>query len=160
MFNRSIIFITFFFFSAFASAELRPYVHAGVGASHSKINTDVHYDVGLGLAFNENIELEAAYNDFGDVASFRGEITSYSVGLNIGGPIAENLRVFGVLGAEKLEAKGRRYGYVIDASDEKAFFGLGAAYQNHENFEFRTKLIGHDGTDLITFDVGVVFYFR
>ncbi len=149
--------------SSLASAELRPYINADIGYADTDYDSGVYFDFGGGIQFNDNIEFEIAYNDYGDIAPFGIEVTSLSYGINLGGYVSDTTRVFAILGAERLEiddtASLGPFRVEIDESSTEAFFGIGAAFKQSDNVDVRTKLISHDSGDIITVNLGIAFYF-
>lgn len=150
-------------FASFAQAEVRPFINADLGIADTDYDNGGFYDVGAGLQFNDNVEFEISYNDYGDIGPFGIEITSIAYGLNLGGKVSENTRIFAILGAERLEADDTAnfgsFSVKVDESSTEAFFGVGAAFSSNEHLAIRTKLVSHDSADIITFSVGMAIYF-
>ena len=65
---------------------------------------DAYYDLGWGIRFNRFVELEVAYNNFGDVADNGVELTSFSYGANVGFAISEGSRLYLATGSERLDS--------------------------------------------------------
>jgi hypothetical protein len=151
-------------FSSFSNAELRPYINADFGFANTDFDSGAYYGIGGGLQFNENIEIEVAYNNYGDSGPFGLEVSSISYGVNLGGRVSDSMRLFAILGSETLEVDGTAsvgpFRIDVDESGTEPFFGVGASFrQETENFELRTKLVSHDSADILTFNLGVVIYF-
>ncbi|TQV82640.1 porin family protein [Exilibacterium tricleocarpae] len=163
MLNRIILSISLLLTSAFVSAEIRPFINGGIGFGDTDFDNGLYFNVGGGVQFNEHIEIEVGYNDYGGIGPFEIDIDSLSYGVNLGGNLSENVRLFAVLGAERLEADDTvslgSFTIDIDESSTEAFFGIGVAFMQGENFDIRTKLVSHDSGDLITVNVGIAIYF-
>ena len=163
MIKGMLIAISLLLASTVAVAEVRPFINADVGYADTDYYNGAYYDIGAGVQFNEYIEFEVDYNNYGDVGPYEIEITSFSYGLNLGANVSENTRLFVVVGAERLEADETvslgMFSVSVDESSTEAFFGIGAAFKQNENVEIRTKLISHDSGDLVTLNIGAAFYF-
>lgn len=160
---KKLLFILSIFISPIVSAEIRPYMKADVGYADTDFDSGIYFDIGGGVQFNDNIEFELSYNDYNDIGPYGIEITSISYGLNFGGKVSENTRLFAIFGAERLDADDKvrvgAFEIEVDKSSTEAFFGVGAAFQQGDNFDLRTKLVSHDSGDLITINVGFALYF-
>lgn len=146
-----------------AIAEINGFVSPAIGLADTDWGTDAYLSISGGVRFNEHVELEIGYNNYGDSGPFEVEITSFSYGLNIGGPVSDTVHLFVTAGAERLEADDSAsfsFGTVdVDEESTEAYFGVGASFQQSENVAIRTKLVSHDSGDLRTFNVGAVFTF-
>jgi Outer membrane protein beta-barrel domain len=144
-----------------ANADMTAYLAGDIGIVKTDHDNDLTFSVGGGFMFNEHVEIELAYNDLGESGSI--DITSYSAGINLGAPVSETTRVYGILGAERLEADGSfntGYGSLsFDDSSTEFFFGVGATFRIDEHVAVRTRLVGHDSSDIITATVGIGYYF-
>lgn len=146
-----------------AFADPRGFINFDLGFGDSDFDTDIVLDIGGGIQFNDHVELEIAYNRYGDIGPFDIGITSFSYGLNLGGKISENTRLYGIIGAERLDADDTvDFGFFsvdVDVSSTEAYFGIGASFAQSENVDLRTRLIAHDSTDFWTLTGGIVVYF-
>ena len=163
MLNKFLASLTLLTVTTMSSAEVSPFVHMDFGFADTEYETDLYIGLGGGVQFNDFIELEAAYNNYGNVAPFDINVESYSVGLNIGGYVSNTVRLFGIIGSERLKVDETvRIGSVkirVKESRTEAFYGVGVAIKLSENVHFRTKLIGHDSADLTTFSTGFAYLF-
>jgi hypothetical protein len=163
MIKKCALLLPILFATPLAMAEINPYINADIGYADTDFDNGFYFDVGGGIKFNDNIEFEVAYNDYGEIGPYGVEITSYSYGINLGGKVSDSTRLFAILGAERLEADDSvRFGPIninVDESSTEAYFGIGAAFSQSENVDIRTKLISHDSADLITLSVGFALYF-
>ena len=147
-----------------AFAEPKFYILGDLGfADADDGDTSTYFDIGGGVKFNNNVELELAYNDFGDLGLDGIDFTSYSLGLNLGGKVSESVRLFAILGVEDLEADGTfnsNFGDIsISESSTEAFIGIGAAFDVAKDVAIRPRIISHDSGDLLTFSIGIAKYF-
>ncbi len=147
-----------------AYAEPKVYVMGDLGFSDTDDSTNsTFYALGGGVQFNKNIELEVAYNDFGDFDSGDIDFTSYSLGLNLGGEVATGTSLYFVIGVEEVQAEGTvDLGFAefdVDDNSTEGFLGIAAAFDVGNGFVIRPKIIGHDSGDVRTFSVGIAKYF-
>ncbi|MBB6523444.1 outer membrane beta-barrel protein [Pseudoteredinibacter isoporae] len=163
MFKRLVLLVASSVFCSVVSADVRPFFNADIGYADTDFDNGIYFDVGGGVQFNDHIEMEVGYNHYGDVGPYGIDVTSFSYGLNLGGKISENTRLFAVLGAERLELDDTvTVGTVrvnVDDSSTEAFYGIGAAFAKGENTDIRLKLLSHSSGDLITFSAGFAYYF-
>jgi len=144
-------------------ADTRGFMSLDLGTANSDFDNDIVFDIGGGIQFNEHVEFELAYNRYGDIAPFGISITSISYGLNLGGKVSENTRLYGIIGAEKLKANDSvDYGFFtvsVDESATEAYFGVGANFTQSENVDLRTRFISHDSGEFWSLTGGFVIYF-
>lgn len=164
MFYKNLLAVTLVLGSSFAAAEVRPYLNVDLGFADSDYGSSLSYDAGAGIQFNEHIEFEVAYNNYGSVAPYDLDATSTSFGLNIGGKVSEKTRVYAIVGSEKLEVDGRvrsyyGYSFQVNESSDETYYGIGTAFEQAENIAVRTKLVSHSSGDIISLNVGIAFYF-
>lgn len=163
MFKKIILSSSLLLASSLATAEIQPFINADVGYGDTDFETEVYFALGGGIKFNDNVELEVGYNDYGEVGPLGIDVTSYAVGLNLGGRVGEKVRFFATLGGERLEAEDTVsngiFSFEVDESSTEAFFGVGMIVEASENVVVRTKLVNHDSGDLMTFGVGLGVYF-
>ncbi len=163
MFKKSLLVSSLLLVSDLSQADVRPYGNVDLGMVDTDADNSLYFDLGAGVQLNKNIEVEIAYNDFGDGGLNGVDFSSYSLGVNLGGYISEKNRLYVILGAERLEADGRfsagPYSISFDESSTEGYFGIGAAFEQTDNFDIRTKLVSHDSTDIISVSVGLSFYF-
>lgn len=161
--KRSMLTIAVLAASTGSLAETRGFINFDLGFGNSDAGTDIVLDLGGGIQFNDHVELELAYNRYGDIGPFDIGITSFSYGLNLGGKISENTRLYGIIGAERLDADDTVdfgfFSFDVDVSSTEAYFGIGASFAQSKNVDLRTRLIAHDSTDFWTLTGGVVIYF-
>lgn len=147
------------------SADITPYLNGDIGYADTDFDSGFTFTVGGGLQFNEHFEIELAYNDYGESGVV--DITSYSGGINLGGHVTDTMRLYGILGVERLEADGSfsvssgfgNQSISFDDSSTEAYYGVGAAFEVNENLAFRMRVLGHDSADLITATIGLAYYF-
>lgn len=161
MYKKTLTAMSLVFICSSAAADSGVYLLGDIGGAKNDDDNGFTFSVGGGYQFNEHVELEAAYNDYGE----RGviDVTSFSAALNLGAPISETTRIYGVLGAERLEADGSfdtGFGSVsFDDSSTEFMYGIGATFQVDENLAVRMRLVGHDSSDIITATIGLGYYF-
>jgi len=165
MIKNLIIPLSLMFTVSTASAELRPYVNGDIGYADNDFDSGVSFTVGGGLQFKEHIEIELAYNDYGEDGVT--DVTAYSAGINLGGKVSDTLRLYGILGAERLEVEG---GFSVstsfgsqrisfDDSSTEGFYGAGAAFELEENLAIRFRVLSHNSGDIVTANIGLAYYF-
>lgn len=146
-----------------AFAEVRPYVNANIGIADSDVDNSVHLEIGGGVQFSHIVEFEVAYNDYGDVGPFKIAVESLSYGLNLGGSVSENVRLYGIIGAENIRAEDTvDFDFIqidIDESGTEGYVGIGLAFSKDEYVDIRTKLTSHDGGDIVSLSIGISAYF-
>jgi len=144
-------------------AETRGFMSFDLGFGDSDFDNDIVFDIGGGIQFNEHVEFELAYNRYGDIAPFGISVTSISYGLNLGGKVSENTRLYGIIGAERLEADDTVdlgiFSISVDESSTEAYFGVGANFTQSENVDLRTRFISHDSGEFWSLTGGFVIYF-
>ncbi|MCV6613536.1 MAG: porin family protein [Cellvibrionaceae bacterium] len=121
---------------------------------------EVTFAGGIGYQINDYFEVELGYRDFGT----DDDATSTYSNLNIGAPIAENLRLYGILGYQRIRAKDD---ILVDdefqsamLDDDEWFWGLGMAFKANENWDVRFKLLSHDaGNNPLSLSWGASYRF-
>lgn len=143
------------------SADVKPYVVGDLGFADTPQDSSFVLNLGTGIHFNDYVDLEIAYNDYGggDDVSY----SSYSLGMNVGGPVSDSARMFLTFGAERLKTDGtfrfRGFSSDFESTSTEGFVGLGAAFEMTESSEIRTRIISRGRGDLRTLTFGFVKFF-
>ncbi len=146
-----------------AHAELRTYGTGTIGIADNNSATEFQFNLAGGVHLNDLVEMEIGYSNFGETDRTNIDISSYGIGLNIGNRISDNIRAYGIIGMERLEADGdftvSDFAIDVGQSTTKPYIGVGAAYEYSPDIDFRTNLISHDSADVISIGIGMSIYF-
>lgn len=146
-----------------AHAELRTYGTGTIGIADNNSSSEFQFNLAGGVHVNDFVEVEIGYSDFGEAGNTNIDITSYGIGLNVGNRLNNNIRAYGIIGMERLEADGNfavsDFSIDVSNSTTKPYIGIGAAYEYSPDIDFRTNLISHDSADVISIGVGMSIYF-
>ena len=149
--------------SSMALAEIRPFLDGELGYVDTDFDSSPYVSGGGGIQFNDHVEFELGFNNYGEVGPFKLGVTSISYHLNIGAPISENARLFAIVGAERLDVDDNAavgpFSIKVNESGTEALFGVGVGFNQDDQTEIRATLVSHDSSDLLTVGVGVAIYF-
>ena len=160
------------------------YISGDVGQSKFSgdlSDSDTAFAVGLGYNLNKNFSLELSHHDLGGVEkherTFVGltaidvnasaDASATALSLIAKAPLSDSFDLYGRLGYAKITvdatATGSGGGFSasesISASENKAIFGAGAAYNINEKFALRAEYIKFGDTDISSFTIGASFTF-
>ncbi|WP_317933520.1 outer membrane beta-barrel protein [Halioxenophilus sp. WMMB6] len=143
-----------------ASAEVKPYLLGEIGIADTDYDTDYFFDLGGGVQLGSFVDLEVAYNRFGDVGPFGTGVSSFSYGANIGSRASEDARFFFVVGGEQLKVDGSArvngFQFKINETSTELYGGIGFSFNYGAGLHFRTRILVHDSADLLTFSAGFI----
>lgn len=138
------------------------FIVGDVGYVDFRVGSDTTFAFGLGYQFNDIVELEGGYRDFGSVSYFDGDVSydSKFVNVNIGGMLTDSVKLYGILGYERVESDVNSSILGNNTlSSSSAFLGLGLDYELTEGLSTRLRIIAHDGSDVKTATVGLKYRF-
>lgn len=143
-----------------ASGERNFYVGASIGnASYDDADdSDISFDLFLGLDLNEVLSVELGWANFGE-AEETGSIEVTALHAAMIGHLAlqNNLSVYGKLGISSWDADSTMGSVSENDSDTDVFFGLGADYQiSGKTFvRFGVDQYAIDEEDITVYSVGI-----
>lgn len=143
-------------------------VYAGADVGRTKIDDvserDTSYGAFVGYNFHQNFAIEAGYRRLADVDYRAGGVTANvkadQLALSVVGslPVAENLSVYGRLGANRLEAKARVANVSVKDNETKALYGVGLNYAFSPTLSARVE-VQKPASDVTNLSAGVAFQF-
>ncbi|MCV6613537.1 MAG: porin family protein, partial [Cellvibrionaceae bacterium] len=134
--------------SSASMADSGAFLSADVGAADLDGNaTEFTYAIGGGYQFNDYFEVELGYRDFGtddDGRSFFGN-------LNIGAPIAQNSRVFLIVGYQQFRFDETSFidGSTYSETHNTHLIGLGFAHKFNDQLSLRLKAQAHGDSNRV-----------
>jgi len=144
--------------------------------------TDTAAAIGVGYNLNSTFAFELAYHDLGGL-DISDSVYEPSVGyIDVNGsldvtavnfsaiaklPLSESFDLYGRLGYASVKVDSRGTGYAMgitvpvsaSESENKATFGLGAAYKVNDKFALRGEYIKFGDLDLSSFTIGGTYAF-
>lgn len=170
---------------SFPAAADGLYVFGDVGQSKFSgdiSETDKAFALGLGYSLNPSLSVELAYHDLGgfgfsesvfapalsmsDIYIYSSvNVTAYSLSALAKLPLSDKFDIYGRSGYAhiSIDATGTGTGITVPLntsdSENKATYGIGAAYTVNEKFALRADYIKFGDMDLSSFTVGATYTF-
>lgn len=116
-----------------------------------------------GYQFNDMVEVEAGYRDFGNAKEGSATLDSSSkfINVNLGAMVSDDLKLYAILGYERIDSDVSFSGssYEFDIDDSKGFIGAGMDYEVTPAVDFRLRVTSHYENDIKVVSGGIKYRF-